>query len=212
MRRGTSLAFSAPMSLAALYTTLASSYDALFGPILQAGRVAAVRQISRATHGRVLEVGVGTAMDALLYPRSFTVDGIDLSSRMLEQARERIARHGLRHVRVHQMDAACLGFRDGAFDVVYAPYVISVVKDPERTLREMRRVCRPGGTILVLNHFQSADPWTATLERAISPCTTRVGFRADLNLPQLLRGAELTPTLIKKVNFPPIWSLVTCSN
>jgi phosphatidylethanolamine/phosphatidyl-N-methylethanolamine N-methyltransferase len=196
--------------LAALYTTFASNYDALFGPILQAGRVAAIRQIRRSTPARVLEVGVGTALDAPLYRRSCTVDGVDLSSRMLEQARERIARHGLRHIRVHQMDAACLGFRDSAFDVVYAPYVISVVTDPERTLREMRRVCRPDGTILILNHFQSADPWTGALERAISPYTARFGFKADLDLPQLLRRAELTLTSIEKVNFPPIWSLVSC--
>jgi phosphatidylethanolamine/phosphatidyl-N-methylethanolamine N-methyltransferase len=200
------------MSLAAIYTKLAPKYDALFGPVLQAGRVAAANQITRGPRGRVLQVGVGTAIDAPLFPPAFPVDGIDLSVFMLERARERIARHGLRHVRVHQMDAAHLGFADGSFDVVYAPYVISVVPDPVQVLREMRRVCRPGGTMLVLNHFRSADPWTSALEEALSPCAARVGFRMDLDLKTLLDSADLKAVSIKKVNFPPIWSLVTCAS
>jgi phosphatidylethanolamine/phosphatidyl-N-methylethanolamine N-methyltransferase len=200
------------MPLAALYTTLAPRYDTLCGSILQAGRVAAVRRIARGTRGRVLEVGVGTAMDAVLYPEGFSVEGVDLSSSMLEQARLRIARDQLQHIRVQRMDASRLGFIDAAFDVVYAPYVVSVVHDPVQVLREMRRVCRPGGTILLLNHFQTANRWAAALERAISPLTSRVGFRSDLDLTSLLNAVDLKPTSIEKVNFPPIWSLVTCTN
>ena len=106
---------------------------------------------------RVLEVGVGTGINAALYPRDCSVTGIDLSSSMLEKARERVARKGVRNVRLLQMDAADLKFADDSFDIVYAPYLISVVPDPVAVAREMRRVCRPGGRIIFLNHFRSPN-------------------------------------------------------
>ena len=107
---------------------------------------------------RVLEVGVGTGINAALYPRDCSVTGIDLSSSMLEKARERVARKGIRNVRLLEMDAADLKFADDTFDIVYAPYLISVVPDPVAVAREMRRVCRPGGRIIILNHFRSPNP------------------------------------------------------
>jgi phosphatidylethanolamine/phosphatidyl-N-methylethanolamine N-methyltransferase len=160
---------------------------------------------------RVLEVGVGTGINAALYPRDCSVTGIDLSSSMLEKARERVARKEVRNVRLLQMDAANLKFADDTFDIVYAPYVISVVPDPVAVAREMRRVCRPGGRIVVLNHFRSKNPVMAWIERAISPFTVHFGFKSDLDLPGFLAQAELKPLSIEKVNVPRIWSLVTCT-
>ena len=93
-----------------------------------------------------------------LYPRDCTVTGIDLSDSMLEKAHEHVAKNGLRNVRLLQMDASALNFADDSFDIVYAPYLISVVPDPLQVAREMRRVCRPGGRIIILNHFRSAEP------------------------------------------------------
>ena len=94
---------------------------------------------------RVLEVGVGTGINLSLYPREATVTGIDFSASMLEKARERAARKNAAPVRLLQMDAADLKFADDSFDIVYAPYLISVVPDPVKVAQEMRRVCRPGG-------------------------------------------------------------------
>jgi phosphatidylethanolamine/phosphatidyl-N-methylethanolamine N-methyltransferase len=108
------------------------------------------------------------------------------------------------------MDGADLKFADDSFDVVYAPYVISVVPDPVSVAIEMRRVCRPGGRIIFLNHFRSPNPVLGGIERLISPLTIHVGFRADLNLPGFLAQANLDPVSVEKVNIPRIWSLVTC--
>jgi phosphatidylethanolamine/phosphatidyl-N-methylethanolamine N-methyltransferase len=108
------------------------------------------------------------------------------------------------------MDGADLKFADNSFDVVYAPYVISVVPDPVSVAIEMRRVCRPGGRVIFLNHFRSPNVVLGTIERLISPLTIHVGFRADLDLPGLLAQAKLNPVSIEKVNIPRIWSLVTC--
>jgi phosphatidylethanolamine/phosphatidyl-N-methylethanolamine N-methyltransferase len=88
--------------------------------------------------------------------------------------------------------------------------VCSVVSDPVRVVNEMRRVCKPGGKIVILNHFRSRTPVVARMEQAISPFTVHIGFKADLDLPGFLAQSELKPISIEKVSFPPIWSLVTC--
>jgi len=161
-------------------------------------------------HERVLEVGVGTGINLSLYPRDCAITGIDFSGSMLEKARERLARKELQNIRLLQMDAADLKFADNAFDIVYAPYLISVVPDPLQVAREMRRVCRPGGRIIFLNHFLSPNPLLSRTERLISPFTIHIGFKADLDMPAFLAQADLQPISIEKVNIPRIWSLVTC--
>ena len=109
-----------------------------------------------------------------------------------------------------EMDATKLTFADNSFDVVYAPYVISVVPDPVAVAREMYRVCRPGGRVVILNHFKSANPMMAKIETAISPMTVHIGFTADLDLPASSSRPTCTPISIEKVNVPKIWTLVTC--
>ena len=196
--------------VARVYENLASIYDFTFGPTLHPGRVQAIQRMGIKPGDRVLEVGVGTGINATLYPRDCAVTGIDLSDSMLEKARARVARKGFTNVRLLEMDAADIKFTDGAFDIVYAPYLISVVPDPVVVAREMSRVCRPGGKIIFLNHFMSPNRLLAWIERSISPFTVHIGFKSDLDLPAFLAQAELAPVSIEKVNIPRIWSLVTC--
>src|SRR6266850_8523507 len=193
-----------------VYGKLSSVYDLIFGPTLHPGRLVAIERMGIKRGDRVLEVGVGTGINAPLYPTDCSVTGIDLSSSMLEKARERVARKGVRNVRLLQMDAANLKFADDTFDIVYAPYVISVVPDPVAVTREMYRVCRPGGRIVILNHFRSKSRLGAWIERVISPLTVHIGFKSDLDLPAFLAQTDLKPVSIEKVNHPRIWSLVTC--
>jgi phosphatidylethanolamine/phosphatidyl-N-methylethanolamine N-methyltransferase len=193
-----------------VYENLTWAYDWTFGPTLHTGRVQAIQRMAIRPGERVLEVGVGTGINTLLYPRDCSVTGIDLTGSMLDKARDRVEREGIRNVRLLEMDAADLKFADDTFDIVYAPYLISVVPDPIAVAREMRRVCRPGGRIVFLNHFLSANPVLAWLERLISPLTVHIGFKSDLDLPAFLTQTELKPISIEKVNVPKIWSLVTC--
>jgi phosphatidylethanolamine/phosphatidyl-N-methylethanolamine N-methyltransferase len=193
-----------------VYEKLSKVYDLVFGPTLHPGRVVAIERMGIKPGDRILEVGVGTGINTSLYPRTCHITGVDLSSSMLEKARERVAREGLRNVRLLEMDAQSLTFADGSFDIVYAPYLVSVVPDPVAVALEMRRVCRPGGKIIILNHFRSANPILSRLERAISPFTVHIGFKSDLDLPAFLAQAALQPISIEKVNVPKIWSLVTC--
>ena len=201
-----------PAFVAGVYDRLASSYDVIFGPLLHPGRLAALERMGIAPDDHILEVGVGTGINAPLYPRTCRVTGIDLFLPMLEKARERVKRRGIEHVRLQQMDAGNLAFADGVFDIVYAPYLVNVVPDPLAVAAEMRRVCRPGGKIVILNHFLATGPVMSRIDRLVAPLTVHLGFKADLDLDAFLAQTGLKPVAIEKVSVPRLWTLVTCVN
>jgi phosphatidylethanolamine/phosphatidyl-N-methylethanolamine N-methyltransferase len=187
---------------------MSAVYDYTFGPVSHPGRVEAIRRMGIRPGDRMLEVGVGTGINASLYPRSCAVTGVDFSPKMLSKAQQRIERKGVENVRLLEMDATNLKFANDSFDIVYAPYVISVVPDPIAVTREMWRVCRPGGRVIILNHFLSESRVGAWLERLIAPFTPYLGFKSDLDRPAFIAQANLTPLSIETVN--GIWSLITC--
>ena len=195
-----------------VYENMASVYDLFFGLPLHHGRAKAIRRMAIKPDDHVLEVGVGTGINLPLYPRECSVTGIDLSDGMLERARTRVEQYRLRNVRLFQMDATRLQFPDNTFDIVYAPYFINCVPDPLAVTREMRRVCKPGGRLVFLNHFLSNNVVGSKLERAIAPLTLHLGFKSDFDLSAFLAQTGLRAASIEKVNLPRIWSLVICDN
>jgi len=195
-----------------VYSSYSGVYDVLFGKVFHRSRCRAVELLALAPGQEVLEVGVGTGLFLPLYPRWSRVTGIDLCEKMLEKGREKVRRHGLTHARLARMDASAMEFEADRFDAVLAAYVMSAVPDPRRTLREMVRVCKPGGTIVLLNHFHAKHPLGARIERWLSPLCRKIGFRSDLDLEHLIEGSGLRVTLRRKVSPFGYWTIVRCVN
>lgn len=193
-----------------LYARLAPFYDVIYGTALQHGRRRAMRQLDPRPGESILEVGVGTGLSAVHYPRDCQVTAIDLSAQMLERARARVARHGTDHVRLCRMDATRLAFRDAEFDAVYAPYVLNVVPDPVAAAREMLRVCRPDGRLVLLNHFDHVGTQDV-VNRVVGRLAGLVsGVNWHLNLEWFLREVGLVAIAIEPVNVPRVSSVVLC--
>ena len=173
------------------YRRWAPVYDYTFGQVAEAGRKHAV-QIINSRKGSVLEVGVGTGLSLPCYGSHLTITGIDLSPEMLEKARERVARHGLDNVAgLHEMDAGALAFPDESFDTVVAMYVLTVVPDPERVMRELERVCAPGGEVILVNHFSQEEGTRGYLERKLAPFADFIGWRPVFEYDRVLVCADL---------------------
>jgi len=195
-----------------VYSSYAKVYDHIFGKIFHDGREHAVRHLELSPGDRVLEVGVGTGLGLPFYPRSCEIVGIDLSDGMLDKCRERLEIYRLRHVKVMRMDAGAMEFADNSFDAVMAAYVVTAVPDYRKVMLEMIRVCKPGGRIILLNHFSNGNPLIAAIEKVISPLCKQLGWRTDLSLASVLDGTHLTVIHKQKVNPFRIWHLVKCVN
>ena len=194
------------------YAILSPVYDLLFDKIFHPGRVAAIKLLQIQPGDRVLEVGVGTGLNLPMYPHGCSVTGIDISVEMLRKARGRAKELGRGNVTLSVMDASNLQFPDDTFDHVLATYVISAVPDPVKTLLEMRRVCKPQGHVVILNHFRSENPVLGALEWVVAPVCTRIGFKTDLKLTPLLERAGMPAEQVHRINVMMIsgWRLVRC--
>src|SRR4051794_3712312 len=148
-----------------VYSTYAGVYDRLFGRVFQDSREAVVRNLVVTAGERVLEVGVGTGLCLPLYPRDCDITAIDLSQAMLDKAGERVKADGLTNVKLLQMDAGEMTFADSTFDLVIAAYVVTAVPDYRKLMKEMIRVSKPGGRLVLLNHFTQDSPIIAAVEK-----------------------------------------------
>jgi len=194
-----------------LYRRLSRLYDHSFGRVFQPRITRVVRSLGIPRGARVLEIGCGTGISFEAYPRDCEVVGIDLAEDMLERARRRIAMQGWSHIRVERGDALNLAFPDSSFDFVLAFHVISVVPDPRRMMAEAQRVCRDGGTIVVINHFRSENTVIAGLQRSIDPVTRRLGW-TTLRLGELLRMRGLDTTRVWKTSARSLFTIVEARN
>ena len=194
-----------------LYRRMAPIYDACYGLLLQPGRTRAMSRLAPRPGERILEVGVGTGFGLAAYPRGCRIVAIDLSPQMLQRAGARLDRHRLTHVSLCLMNAMALAFANDSFDAVYAPYLINVVPDPIRACREMERVCRPGGRIVLLNHFDGVGGVGKAVDRGIGRVAAALtGVNWDLGLLEVLQHTGLEPQSVEPVNLAGVSSVVVC--
>lgn len=200
-------------SVRAAYRRWAGVYDTVFGGIFGVSRRRAVALVNRLPGRRVLEVGVGTGLALPHYAHDKRITGIDLSAEMLEVARRRVAGQELRTVdALREMDAEATDFPDAAFDTAVAMFVASVVPHPGQLLSEMRRVVRPGGNILFVNHFAAAKGPRWWMERALAPTSRALGWHPDFAMEALFGAEDLARITVESV--PPLgmFSLVRLPN
>ena len=186
----------------AAYRRWAAIYDAVFGGVSAWGRRRAVAEVNRLPGARVLEVGVGTGLALPHYRSEKRITGIDLSAEMLDRARARVAREQLSNVAgLLEMDAEATSFAAASFDIAVAMFVASVVPNPRRLLAEMRRVVRPGGHILFVNHFAAERGLRWWAERTMAPASRALGWHPDFKFAALLSADELAASRIRPM--PP---------
>jgi phosphatidylethanolamine/phosphatidyl-N-methylethanolamine N-methyltransferase len=196
-------------SIVEAYRRWAGVYDTVFGGVSSKGRLRAVSLVNRLAGKDVLEVGVGTGLALPHYTRDKRVTGIDLSKEMLRKARERAREDGLTNVQaLLEMDAEATTFEDRSFDIAVGMFVASVVPNPKRLLAEMRRLVRPGGDILFVNHFAAAKGPRWWLERTMAPASRALGWHPDFAMDAIFSPDDLVR--IEAESVPPfgIFTLV----
>lgn len=192
-----------------IYGPLTPIYDVVCGAMLQPGRRRAIAHLDPGPSDTILEVGVGTGLDLGAYRSHCRIVGIDLSRAMMEKARKRLARVKP-HVDLLQMDAARLAFPDATFDAVYVPYTINVVPDPLAVGRELVRVCRPGGRIVMLNHFDGVRETSNVTNAIAGRVAEKFSVNWHLHAESFVRDLGLSLLAVESVNVPRLSSVVVC--
>ena len=182
-----------PRYMERLYSFYSPFYKYVFGMLLGPGRRKAFNYVSRQPNQKVLEIGVGPGSTLEFYPPKTKLVGIDISSAMIQRAREKAVNiNSGSRFDFHVMDASRLNFPDNSFDVVMAAYVITTVQDPHKVCREIHRVLKPGGQVIAINHTRSQNGslW-GRIEDVMAPVFVRVGFTTDLDVIRVMKDAGL---------------------
>lgn len=180
-----------PEAVETSYARWAPVYDRTFGAVTEIGRRNAVNYINRRP-GQVLEVGVGTGLALPHYAAQVQVTGVDFSAQMLMRAQRKVEELEAAHrIRLHRMDARALEFEDASFDTVAAMHVLSVVPEPEKVMGEISRVLRPGGRVVITNHFARTTGVMAGIERAAAPLADLLGWHSDFQMETVLQEPSL---------------------
>lgn len=173
------------------YNNLVPAYQAIWPAVAKRRILAAVKSLDITPNAKVLEVGVGTGLSLESYPKNVNVTGVDLSESMLAEADVLIKSEGWDHINLMPMNAEKLEFEDSSFDVVTAFHTITVVSRPEAMMSEIVRVCKPGGRILLINHFRSDNRLIAMVVDTAGNITKRLGWRTDLELNEVVKELPL---------------------
>lgn len=187
----------------AAYRRWAGVYDRAFGGVSAHGRRQAVAAVNALAGTRVLEVGVGTGLALPHYASAKRITGIDLSGAMLDRARARVADERLANVeQLIEGDAEDTGLPAASFDIAVAMFVASVVPHPRLLMAEMRRVVRPGGHMLFVNHFAAERGPRWWMEKALAPASHALGWHPDFSMAALMSAEERGRARVSAV--PPL--------
>ena len=184
------------------YARWAPVYDRTFGAVTDVGRRRAVSFIND-RKGHVLEVGVGTGLSLPHYGPEVRITGVDFSAEMLAKAQRKVDALVLqKRVHLQRMDARELAFENASFDTMAAMHVLSVVPEPEKVMAEIARVLKPGGKVVITNHFAKTTGVMAGLERVAAPMANLIGWHSDFKMDTILQEPSLQIAELRKL--PPL--------
>ena len=196
-----------------IYDVHSLFYDATFGRLVKRRIERAIYHMNVRPEDVILDLGIGTGVSLNYYPLDRgRVVGVDLSAGMLREARKKIRERGLHRADVFQANALQLPFGDSTFDHVFISHVISVVSDPYKLVQEAQRVAKPGARIVIVNHFQSTNRFIALFEKWLCPLCTKLGWRSDLALNDLIRRTGVEVDYRYKLESIDLWETVVITN
>ena len=193
------------------YNHLVPAYQALWPAVAKKRMLAAVEALQIRPQAKVLEVGVGTGLSLESYPTNVALTGVDLSESMLAEAQQLIDANNWGHINVMPMNAEELAFEDSTFDVVTSFHTISVVSRPQAMMSEIVRVCKPGGRVLMINHFRSDNPLIAKVVDKAGNITKRLGWRTDLGLGEVVKDLPIRLDDCYKLNPLSLFTVMTAT-
>jgi demethylmenaquinone methyltransferase/2-methoxy-6-polyprenyl-1,4-benzoquinol methylase len=192
------------MSVVSKYNRIAPIYELIDLPLefffFRKWRKEALSGLS----GKVLEVGIGTGRNLKIYPVSCRVIGIDKSEGMLQRAREKA--NGMKNVTLYPMDAEHLEYPDNSFDYVVTTFVLCTIPDPVKALKEIRRVLKPSGELIALEHVHSDYHFIDLIEHLINPILFfLLGDHTTRNTTKNIEKAGFTIKEEKKLAFKDVF-------
>ena len=193
------------------YSRYAPVYDFVFGGVQAPGRKHLARAVHALAPERILEVGVGTGLTLADYPQGAHVTGIDLCPRMLEKASRRASSMPDRRIELLLMDAERMQFADASFDCVTVPFVLSVTPRPDRLVAEIQRTCRPGGHVVIVNHFSGSRFWRP-FEHLVQSMADRIGFRSEFDFDSNVHNAGWSLVSARKAGLLGLYRVVVLRN
>ena len=197
-------------SIKQTYDRFSSLYDLIFKPFLEFGRQRAIELLKPTSGSRILEIGVGTGLSFEYYPRDVEVFGFDFSYGMLRKAKRKAADSSHCPVKLAQMDAQSMAFPDNSFDYIMAAYVLTVVPDPEKAVREIFRVARPGAKVIIVNYLCNKNKFMSVIEDIFHPVFASIGlFTLKHDLPSLLKHYGAQDIRIEPTSFLNLHHIVS---
>lgn len=161
------------------YNRIAGLYDVFEQPMEKIALEKWRLDIMKELEGKILEVGVGTGKNIQYYPNDADITAIDFSEKMLKKAQEKATQLN-KKVHLIEMDAQNMDFPNNTFDTIFTTCVFCSVPDPIKGFQEIRRVCKPGGKIILIEHVRSEKIGLGLLMDVLNPLVVRL-YGANIN-------------------------------
>ncbi len=180
-------------SIQQTYDRFSAGYDFIFKPWLKSGIEKAIQTLCPPPGAHILEIGIGTGLSLDYYPENVYLTAFDYSHGMLRESKKKLAqKHGFK-ASLMQMDVHKMAFADNSFDYILSAYVLTVVENPEKAVKEIFRIARPGARVVLINHLRSDNLLMGAIEDFFHPIFSGIGlFTLDRDLLGILKdcGAE----------------------